>query len=797
MPMPAPQPATTTRAARTAPTPRPPILPVTVPTALRRPLRWPRTWPEVTTVTGGLALMAMGAAPLTGSPGLIVPLGGLGLLATATVGGLGARADRQAALVDDVIEALAPRSGHRCRVRAWGWRGGLVGAPSRITIRYAAGVVDDDPLWVTDVLDTVERRFQLPYAVQDHKARRRRLRLRAVRTPAPAEADLPELEQRATRIVTEVLGVGCTVVSTWSGDELVAVEVGHANVKVAASAVMRHRVERTFSTLMPGRWRARWDLEHDSVRLEQRPPLPTSVPRQPLPLDKDTLYRIPLAVDEDGRHAVWDLANSTGPHLLITGKTGLGKTVVIRGVVVDVARREWAVRVCDPKMIEYLGLRGWPNVEIVATTLVEQIVTIVSTYELMEHRYRLIEAGLVDERQLQPVVLVLDEVRELYAAISEWWTSVRSTGQPSRCPVLDKIAALARKSRSARIHLIIGTQRPDAEWLGGETRDNLATRFSAGPLSPQGAAMMWESQNVGVAVPRGIPGRGTAYLVDGEPGEVQALWTPDPRRARRDEDVEALALLDELMPANTRHPQLQVVLDEDLFNSVDAKGKPRQWAAIQQAELVPVEDDVEHEDRPELWGAPVYGTAPTSSRRGRPSSGGKVREPHTQGRDTSEPATPVATVLPFAPRGRRGEPASEAVVVASDQNGQTGAVGAGAGPSRDVVTPADDDELNEYAEGPEPGELEEDWEDEITWVPASALRAGDLICLDDAWMLVEDAIPDLDDEEYVCVDLRGDDDERSSASLPAGEEVALRPRRKADEGERLSQLAGPSGGGRP
>src|SRR5450756_2001131 len=121
---------------------------------------------------------------------------------------------------------------------------------------------------------------------------------------------------------------------------------------------------------------------------------------------------------------------------------------------------------------------------------------------------------------------------------------------PSRsCPSIpqrQKLGSLVRKGRSARVHVILGLQRPDADVLGGDMRDNFGTRISLGPLSPQGAIMMWESPHLGVALPRGIAGRATAVSDDARPLEVQAYWTPDPRWAAAARHPADLALLERL-----------------------------------------------------------------------------------------------------------------------------------------------------------------------------------------------------------------------------------------------------------
>ena len=164
----------------------------------------------------------------------------------------------------------------------------------------------------------------------------------------------------------------------------------------------------------------------------------------------------------------------------------------MNGVVMELAFRGWPVWICDPKRIEFLGLRGWPNVQVVATSVPDQVVVIHQAWTEMERRYALIESGAAVEDDFEPLILVLDEYRDFYGIVAEWYAGIKVTGMPTRCPVLEKLGSLVRKGRSARVHVILGLQRPDADVLGGEMRDNFGTRISLGPLSPQGAMMMWE-----------------------------------------------------------------------------------------------------------------------------------------------------------------------------------------------------------------------------------------------------------------------------------------------------------------
>lgn len=101
--------------------------------------------------------------------------------------------------------------------------------------------------------------------------------------------------------------------------------------------------------------------------------------------------------------------------------------------------------------------------------------------------------------------------------------------------------------------------------------------------------MMWGAHHIGVAVPRGCPGRGTAVGDDGGAVEMQAYWTPDPTKA----DGADLELLEKMRPEQTRWPRRVVVPPEmvDLDgNEVELQGSYALW---QEAELALLSDHPE------------------------------------------------------------------------------------------------------------------------------------------------------------------------------------------------------------
>lgn len=558
----------------------------------------------------GFAVAAGGAVDLAGHPQL-VPVAGVGLGVVGVlllVSALRSRA--RARLVAVASAAVAPLLGVRSlsvgsqllRVR---WARGLgVGVPRRVAVCPPASCDLADPPLLEELGDTLSRRFNTRLRVQT--VRRRRHQAVYVSTPAPAAdpADSDPTVRRAKLVLAQHFGVETPLKATFDADgDLDSFVASYPAHPRTSSPTFRVMFDRNLNEMLPGRWRVRWASERDEVTVA-RPHLSTKVDHPPADptLDPDHL---PYAVDEDGQPVTWPLRLS--PHALVAGTTGSGKTVVLMGLVTEVALRGWPCRICDPKRVEFLGMRGHPNVQIVATTAIDMVTVIDDAHATMEARYAALEAGDCDEDDFEPLFVVLDEYREFQDQVSAWWAVQRAItkGLPTRPTVFAKVGSLARLGRTARVHLVIGIQRPDVDkdFLSGEMRDNFRCRISLGPLSVNGAQMMWESPHIGRTVPGRLRGRATAVTSSGFPGEVQCYWTPDPRRTIDGSDDDTL--LRRLHPDQVNHPFLRVTVDsEDALAGriVDADGPPaRPWQSKKTAATQPAQVAVSGDD--ETWGA--------------------------------------------------------------------------------------------------------------------------------------------------------------------------------------------------
>lgn len=215
------------------------------------------------------------------------------------------------------------------------------------------------------------------------------------------------------------------------------------------------------------------------------------------------------------------------PHILVGGCSGSGKTYLLKSMLCDVleSSEDCRVLVIDPKSVDYQFLRG--KVEFVRDVRVksvsnnvekskygmlgsygddgslygvvksikfnnklwlEQGLSLLSRADIesgnvlrwlsninleMDRRYNVMMSDGSVSWSGSKIVVFIDELADLI-----WWDRsdvAKRAGVKGR--VEDMLVRLATMGRAAGIHLILGTQRPDASVLSGQLRGNLGCRI--------------------------------------------------------------------------------------------------------------------------------------------------------------------------------------------------------------------------------------------------------------------------------------------------------------------------------
>ncbi len=198
---------------------------------------------------------------------------------------------------------------------------------------------------------------------------------------------------------------------------------------------------------------------------------------------KPTALMFAVGKDIVGNSISYDLAK--GPHYLIAGATGSGKSVALHVMIVSLLMRyspeELKLVLIDPKSVEFRKYEHIPHL------LVDEIITepkraltlLQWAYDETNRRNEMFTecGGMISNiddyntqiandkiAKLPRIVFVIDELADLMEAAKK--------------DLEEKIRRIAAKSRSAGIHLVLATQRPSVDVITGTIKANLPSRIA-------------------------------------------------------------------------------------------------------------------------------------------------------------------------------------------------------------------------------------------------------------------------------------------------------------------------------
>ena len=208
------------------------------------------------------------------------------------------------------------------------------------------------------------------------------------------------------------------------------------------------------------------------------------------------------------------------PHMLIGGSTGSGKTYLVKSVIAQALAKDYEVCLIDLKGgVDFP--RSWQgdrcsyadNRESALSMLSYLTRTLASRKSTFQDRENPC-ASLGEYNRRYPdeamprIMVACDEIAEL--------TDTTGLDKPNKelvTAIVGQLSTLARLGRAFGIHLVLATQRPDANVLPGQIKNNIDIRIC-------GRADLVLSQIIldngdAAALPKDIPGRFLCNLDSG------------------------------------------------------------------------------------------------------------------------------------------------------------------------------------------------------------------------------------------------------------------------------------------
>lgn len=244
---------------------------------------------------------------------------------------------------------------------------------------------------------------------------------------------------------------------------------------------------------------------------------------------------IPLGITPDGDVRYMNLLDGDGPHVLVGGTTGGGKSSWLHTVVCSLLSRftpeQVELLLVDTKRVELTRYENVKHVALIATDPWEAIGAFRGLVDHMEHRYEIaselgarnldeLNAKLAGEHYYPPCIVIVDELADLMMT--------------AKADMQEFIVRIAQKARAMGLHLILATQSPRREIVNGLLKSNIPSRLAFATTSELDSRIILDQMGAGALLGKGdalfsAQGRPvyrvqTPLVTDDEIGQIANRW---------------------------------------------------------------------------------------------------------------------------------------------------------------------------------------------------------------------------------------------------------------------------------
>jgi len=298
-------------------------------------------------------------------------------------------------------------------------------------------------------------------------------------------------------------------------------------------------------------------------------------------LKSNTLEYV-LGHDENNRLIKQNISDE--PHLLISGKTGSGKSVTLFNILISICSintpKTLEISLIDPKILSFgdsrIDTNPFLKEEPSIFNNIQAHKILKNAFDDMMEKYHLMRKKRVKdyrECNIKPHVIFIDEVFELLE------------GEKSK-EILSYITRIASLGRASGVHLVMATQSPRAKTLGGTLKANLnfIGHKTSNPIEsklielPKAHELKGRGDGLRVLQNGSNITRFQACLIDINSDKTYACFNPNhPNQTHGRKQTQTTTQTDPNHPTQTMglstEKQAIIALSKEIIETVNEKGK--------------------------------------------------------------------------------------------------------------------------------------------------------------------------------------------------------------------------------